>query len=145
MDLSAYIRNARLQCEELIEELEELGLDQLSDDCRAAGKQQIRLYFYESWKPMTEYAGLQPARRRSYRAKTDLDDRNWAAFVLGALHHLQCGLALMYAAEDAALGRGGPYRAASQRAAESANRMLGEWPPLWPFEDVPDPFDDEAS
>lgn len=145
MDVSAYVRNAQQHCEELLEELGALGLESLAHQCSEIGEAGARLYFDKYHDLMCQYAGKTPAQRRKFRASSKLDDTAWSVFVLGALYHAQCAVALMLAVETAEFAWPGPYRRATERVALTAHQMLAEWPPLWPYEDLPDPFDGEAS
>jgi len=145
MDVSAYTRNAQQHCEELLEELEALGLDELARRCAEIGEDDVLRYYDQFHEPMCRYAGYTPAQRRKFRSGSTLDDAAWSVFVLGALYHASCAAALMRAVENAEYAWPGPYRRATERLGLTAHRLLTEWPRPWPLEGVPDPFDPEAS
>ena len=138
MDLDAYERATEQHCGELQKEIESYGLDRLQALCGQMGGDNFRSHIDANAPLMAEYIRRTPSERKKLHRYLPEGER--AIFVLGCLYLARCGHALLQQVCQCGLTAGPSYRMISGQAAQASKRLRDDWPTLWPYEDVEDPF-----
>ena len=137
MDLDRFAQESEGHCEELKSELREYGIERLSVNCVSLGMDNMLRHIADNAPLMAQYIAHTPSQR--LRKHRELEGRDRAVFVLGALYLARSGSALLRAA--AGIQQAPPsYRRVSGHAATAAWALSCPLP-LWPFPDQTDPFD----